>query len=428
MDPSARETDAEAGGALLGAAPAIARLRAGHRVGSAAGVRVGVRVGVAVTASVVVHAACLGALALVDGGTGWLRSPRAARVSDVPRDDVGGVGAATVLSLEGLEPIEPPRAAEPEPEPEPEPDPVPEPVAVAAAEPAPAEPTARSRDAGNASWIPEEAAQTPLSPVSPPARNATAVPPNANATKPAPATSSPAVGSPAPVTFAGAEASTRARDVIYVVDASGAMVTTLAFAKAELARSIASLDASQRFQIVIARRLGDTSRLDRFPSDGPSRATDDAKAAVGPFLAGVRAGGRAAPLEGLREALAERPDLVLVLTANFRRSAPAASDPWYSSVAADPALSGAYAAEIAPALTELDALNPVRRDPLGRGPAQRATVIKAVQFLGDDPTGMLQAVAERHGDGPGSYRVMTLAEMGGGGSGVEEGNATSGVR
>jgi hypothetical protein len=383
-------------------------------------------------------------LALVDSGTGWLRAPRAARVSDVPRDALAASEPATVLSLDALDPIEPPRVDEPEPEP----DAVAEPVAVAAAEPeppAPAEPApepareaAREavRDAGNASWIPEDAAVTPLSPPSPPTREVPVTPreqPSSEASttvapaEPARGTPRAAVGSPAPVTFAGAEASTRARDVIYVLDASGAMVATLAFAKAELARSIASLDASQRFQIVIARRLGDTSRLDRFPSDGPSRATDDAKAAVAPFLADVRAGGRAAPLEALREALAQRPDLVLVLTANFRRSAPAASDPWHSSVAADPALSREYAADITPALTELDTLNPVRRDPLGRGPAQRATVIKAVQFLGEDPTGMLQALTTLHGDGPGSYRVLTVDDMGGGGPGASGGTGGAGA-
>lgn len=232
---------------------------------------------------------------------------------------------------------------------------------------------------------------------------------------------------PLPVTFAGSSDATRARDVIYVLDASGAMVTSLAFAKDELARSISRLDPSQQFQIIIARRIGGTSNasgstsiLDRFPAK-PLPANQTNKAAAAPFLASIRAGGKAAPLEALRDALAQSPDLILLLTANFRRSGPSPADPWHSTSTPSAELIRQVAMDIAPTLAELDVLNPERSLVSNQDRAhasgtseprmQRATVIKAVQFIEDDPTTLLQEITNRHGDGPGSYRVMTLTEI-----------------
>lgn len=212
------------------------------------------------------------------------------------------------------------------------------------------------------------------------------------------------------MTYAGSADSTRARDVIYVLDASGAMVTTLAFAKAELQRSIARLEPSQRFQVIIARRFSDAATLDRYPTT-PQSATPAAKAKVSNFLESVHAGGRAAPLDALRDALSHTPDLILLLTANFRRSGPASSDPWHSDSSPTAQLQREVAADIAPTLAELDALNPMRSSILSSAPAQRTSVIKAVQFVDEDPTGLLPQIAERHGDGPGSYRVLTLEEI-----------------
>jgi len=212
------------------------------------------------------------------------------------------------------------------------------------------------------------------------------------------------------VTFAGSADATRARDVIYVLDASGAMVTTLAFAKAELQRSINRLEESQRFQVIIARRFADSATLDRYPVR-PQAATPAAKAKVGTFLDSIQAGGKAAPLDALRDALSHKPDLVLLLTANFRRSGPASTDPWHSDAVPSIQLRREVAADIAPTLAELDALNPVRDSVLSSAPAQRVSVIKAVQFVDEDPTGLLPQIAQRHGDGLGSYRVLTLDEI-----------------
>lgn len=188
------------------------------------------------------------------------------------------------------------------------------------------------------------------------------------------------------------------------------MVTTLAFAKAELQRSIARLEPSQRFQVIIARRYADATALDRYPPT-PQSASASAKSKVGAFLESVHAGGRAAPLDALRDALSHKPDLILLLTANFRRSGPASSDPWHSDAVPTVQLQREVAADIAPTLAELDTLNPMRDSVLASTPAQRTSVIKAVQFVDEDPTGLLPQIAQRHGDGPGSYRVLTLDEI-----------------
>jgi hypothetical protein len=37
-------------------------------------------------------------------------------------------------------------------------------------------------------------------------------------------------------------------------------------------------------------------------------------------------------------------------------------------------------------------------------------VIKALQFIEDDPTGTMRAIADLHGDGEGSYRIVKPLE------------------
>ena len=40
------------------------------------------------------------------------------------------------------------------------------------------------------------------------------------------------------------------------------------------------------------------------------------------------------------------------------------------------------------------------------------TAIKTIQFVEEDPTGTMQAIGRAHGGGAGSYRVLTLEELG----------------
>lgn len=211
------------------------------------------------------------------------------------------------------------------------------------------------------------------------------------------APSTPTGGSP--ITFAGVAAE-RATRIVYVVDASGPMASSLPFVVDELARSLESLAPSQQFQVVLFRSppasrgepAQDEPGFEMFPGSSASllQATRDTKDRVHAWLAGVRSSGRSDPLPGLKAALSMKPDLVFLLSRSIKRSGPTRQ--W-----------GAGASAI---LSTLDKLNPV-----SRVSGQRPCVIKTIQFLDDDPTGLLRSIASVHGDGAGSYRVLELAEL-----------------
>ncbi len=208
---------------------------------------------------------------------------------------------------------------------------------------------------------------------------------------PAPA---PAAPPPMPVSIAGVQAP-RAQHVVYVVDASGAMTSSLKFVKEELARSIARLDSSQSFQVVVFRELPGTKDGDGFEmppssSDRLMPVTNESRVSSTAWLAGIQPGGRSDPLAGLTAALKLKPDLIFLLTRSIRRSG--AAPEWGAGTAAT--------------LEALDKLNPKH----GRN-GLRPTVIKAIQFLDEDPTGLLPAIADAHGDGEGSYKVLRQEEV-----------------
>lgn len=198
---------------------------------------------------------------------------------------------------------------------------------------------------------------------------------------------------PAVASFAGVEG-VRAKRIVYVMDGSAAMVTTLPFIEDELVRSVARLNASQSFQVVVFRdppesRSGKAlPALEKFSPEGLTAANTAARQHVSTWIQSIRPLGSSVPLEGLREALGLHPDLIFLLTCSIQRSE-----------------AGTWGEGNAATLAALDRLNPP--DASGRRP----TVIKAVQLLADDPTGLLQAIATIHGDGAGSYRVLTLDEL-----------------
>ena len=196
----------------------------------------------------------------------------------------------------------------------------------------------------------------------------------------------------APVIFAGLGAE-RAASVVYVVDGSGPMVSSLPMVFDELRRSLRSLDASQQFAIVIFRdrsMVGGGSRVEEFrPRLVP--ANEASINAAASWLTTIHAEGASNPSDGLRRAIAHRPEVVFLLARSIRRSGEYAQ--W-----------GAGREAI---LAELERLNPP--DPrTGR----RLVQIKTLQFIEEDPTGTMQAIGERHG-GEGGYRVLRLEEVGG---------------
>ncbi|MEO1008389.1 MAG: hypothetical protein AAFX79_07465 [Planctomycetota bacterium] len=203
--------------------------------------------------------------------------------------------------------------------------------------------------------------------------------------------------------FAGVQAE-RARRVIYAVDASGAMVTSLPFVLDELERSVAALAPDQSFQVVLfGLRPGDAARgpggavgVRVFPSDGPGPATTERKLALARWLADIAASGRSNPLDGLLAALAGEPDVVFLLSRSIRRGTPQGGR-------------GSWGRGRRAILDELERANPVRRSIFG--PPGRDVQIKCVQFLEEDPTGIMRAIAEIHGGGPGSYKLLFESEL-----------------
>jgi len=200
-------------------------------------------------------------------------------------------------------------------------------------------------------------------------------------------------------TFAGVSAK-RAQSVVYAVDASGAMVTSLPFVLEELRRSVSALAPDQKFAIVLfGRRASDddvTGGVRPFPARGLLAATPANKAEFFSWLDRVQARGASNPLDGLLRAIDREPEVVFLLSRSIRRTdgREAAGD-WGPGQAA--------------ILAELERANPVRKSIFG--PPGRAVQVKCVQFLEEDPSGVMRAIADVHGGGEGSYRLLPESEL-----------------
>lgn len=190
----------------------------------------------------------------------------------------------------------------------------------------------------------------------------------------------------APVSFAGV-ATERAARIVYAVDAGGGMASSLAYVKQELVRSILGLQEDQQFQVIVVRQLpGESTPTQRIfaPGRDAVAATTRVKEEATAWIATIEPGGRSSPLAALEGALRLRADLVYFMTRSIRRSGP----------------ESAWAGGIDVILQRLEGLNP-----RGAG-GVRPAVIKCLQFIDHDPTGTLPAIANTHGDGPGSYQVI----------------------
>jgi hypothetical protein len=198
------------------------------------------------------------------------------------------------------------------------------------------------------------------------------------------------------VRFAGA-GSSDAMSVVYAVDASGPMVTSLPLVLAELRSSVDRLSPEQSFSVVLFREPNRAEEMGtQVFSSTLVPATSEHKQQLAAWLETVRPGGRSDPLTGLDRALALRPNVVFLLSRSVERSS-----------------GGVWGNGLEATIARLESLNP----PIGpdvETPAAkvgRAVQIQAIAFLDDDPTGILQAIAERHGPRDGSgYRVIRGSE------------------
>jgi hypothetical protein len=143
------------------------------------------------------------------------------------------------------------------------------------------------------------------------------------------------------------------------------------------------------------------------------RATPSALERLHDWLAAAQPAGRSVPLAGLERALNYRPDAVFLLSRAIERSG---GDVWETGSAGGGG-GTAGARGFADTLARVETLNPL----IGE---HRATVIQTIQFLDDDPTGIMQEIGRLHGsridaDGrriPG-YRVIRRGEdLGSGGA------------
>ncbi len=296
------------------------------------------------------------------------------RIAAHNTDDV----STSIELAQSIPPQAPPEAAKP-PEPEP----------VSAPEPAPVEehPIEVSHE------VP--LLETPMIKVAPPAPPEPIVAPKAEPVPAAPSRSEQPAATPRTSELAAGFAGVhvrQARRIVYAVDVSGAMAACLDSVLLELRRSIGRLEADQQFQIVFFRQELNGEQRAVAIDDQSGRATMlnanvDTKRRVDQLLRSARPLGRSAPLAGLKRSLELAPDVVFLLTSNIRRS-----DQGSSSDAG--------------VLRSLEEMNP-----RSRVSGKRPVVIKTLQFVEDDPTGLMQSIAEAHGDGPGSYVLLRVADI-----------------
>ncbi len=195
---------------------------------------------------------------------------------------------------------------------------------------------------------------------------------------------------PAPISFAGVSTGA-ARSIVYVIDTSGATLTSLSYIRQRLLQSIDRLSPTQRFQVIAFRQIGESthtlpelsSRRNKLP-----RATRANKQAVADWLEGMPAQGRSNPVDGLAAALELKPDMILLISRGIERT----EVPWEGGLGA--------------VRKRLDELNP-----LDQIKGTRPVVIKTIQLLNEDPTGIMRTIGVFHGDGHNDHQVITYSQL-----------------
>jgi hypothetical protein len=177
---------------------------------------------------------------------------------------------------------------------------------------------------------------------------------------------------------------TDAREIIYVVDASGSAISAFPDIVARLQDSIAALHPSQRFQIILLRRTdGKPYDFLRVPpalqAPIPVDAIPENVAAAAEWLERIVPGGPSDLPAALSAATRTRARAVFVLARMTTADLPAPP--------ADQLIA------------TLDRLDPDRR-----------TTIHTMQMFEPDPTGLLPALARARG-GPGAHTLVTLDDL-----------------
>ncbi|MCH2149154.1 MAG: hypothetical protein MK095_06935 [Phycisphaerales bacterium] len=191
------------------------------------------------------------------------------------------------------------------------------------------------------------------------------------------------------VEFAGAKA-TNAKRIVYVVDASGSLVSWMQIVLNELFRSLEQLDDRQQFAIIFfqedrAIEVPPLRRLQKATSQARRRAIDWISEGDN-----VVPGYGSNPVNALEAAFDLHPEVIFLLSDSITGS-------------------GAYEVDQASLLAALESMNPLRDAASGR----RDVLIQCIQFLGEqeDRLGTMRRIAELHG-GEGGYKVYDRKAMG----------------
>ncbi|MCH2142673.1 MAG: hypothetical protein MK077_06725 [Phycisphaerales bacterium] len=193
--------------------------------------------------------------------------------------------------------------------------------------------------------------------------------------------------SPPSATFAGTPLGA-ARDVVFVLDASGSMIAWLPFVIDEVERTLTSMHPDQRF--AVRYFAGDAVH-----ATTPRRLTDVTAASVTAATKALRrdAGRRmqrgrgSDPRQALEAAIQLKPDLVLLMSEGLNGR-------------------GHWEVDRAVVMRALDQFNPV--DPLTGTRPVRIECIRLVSG-GEDPAPLMESIAATHGGG--SMRTVTLEEL-----------------
>lgn len=186
------------------------------------------------------------------------------------------------------------------------------------------------------------------------------------------------------VEFVGLSTS-NAKNIVYVIDASGSMIASLQIVLEELARSLEGLTTRQNFGIVFFQRneavvVPPTNRLAVASPDQKVKSLQWIKDNIIPE-------GRSNPLAALEKAMSFKPDAIFLLSENITGA-------------------GQYEIDQGDLLALLDQLNPV-----DARSGRRKTIINCIQFLDPDPLNTLKKIAEQHG-GPRGFKFLDRRELG----------------
>ena len=183
--------------------------------------------------------------------------------------------------------------------------------------------------------------------------------------------------------FGGLEG-TNVKRVIFVIDASGSMLSLFSLVIDELARSLEGLDFEQIFGIIFFQ---EDAAVMVPPRNSLVPATPENKQRALEWIdAHVFPGKSSNPIDALQKAISLKPDVIFLLSDNITGES-------------------IYEVDRDVLLKMLEEANPIRP-----GSDQRVTKIMCIQFLHPDPLDTLEHIADIHG-GPGAFKFLDAAEL-----------------